>query len=542
MNTTSVNEMQQNLQLLNVEDYFAILKRRKVAMLIPFLLVLTAAILLAYLLPSIYRSEATVLTERQEIPTDLVDTTVTGFVQERIQSLSQQLLTRKNLWEIANKFDLYPDRRTSENRLDITSMMRENIQVNMVDVKTSQPDNFRQGLATIAFTIAYEDKDPYDAQVVTNELAELFIIENKRARSQHAEEVAEFLEAEGDRLSRQITELESQLAEFKQAQQSQLPEHMDLNLQLYEKTDSDIERTRERIRQLEDQINALYAELAITKPNQDIYTDTGKKVLTGNERLSLLTAEYLRLSARYSAKHPDLIKLRREIEALGGESNVSGVTALIEKLTVLKDRLSVAKRKYSADHPDVISLQKAVAGVERGLQTASISPTRSRGTSGAPDNPRYVSLKTQLDAALGNLKSERAKLTQLNAKLSEYETRLFQTPVVERDYKYLMRDYENARKKYNEIKNKQLEARLAIDLESSSKGERFKIIQNAYLPNTPERPNRIGILLLGFLLACGAGIGMVTIREYMDRTIYNTKDLISVFRAPPLATIPYISN
>ena len=231
------------------------------------------------------------------------------------------------------------------------------------------------------------------------------------------------------------------MAEFKQAQQSQLPEQMNLNLNLYEKTDNEIERTRERIRELEDRINAIHAELAITKPNQDIYTDAGKKVLTGNERLSLLTTDYLRLSARYSAQHPDLIKLRREIEALGGESNVSGVTALIEKLTVLKDRLSEAKRKYSADHPDVLSLQKAIAGVERGLQTASISPASSSGTSSAPDNPRYVSLKTQLDAAAGNLKSERAKFIQLNAKLSEYETRLFQTPAVERDYR---RDFSGA--------------------------------------------------------------------------------------------------
>jgi uncharacterized protein involved in exopolysaccharide biosynthesis len=293
---------------------------------------------------------------------------------------------------------------------------------------------------------------------------------------------------------------------------------------------------------LEDQINALHSELAITKPNQDIFTETGQKVLTGNERLSLLTAEYLRQSSRYSAQHPDLIKLRREIEALGGESNVSGVTALIEKLTVLKDRLSEAKRKYSADHPDVLSLQQAVAGVERGLQTASVSPTRSSRASSAPDNPRFVSLKTQLGAAAGNLKSERSKLIQLNEKLSEYEARLFQTPTVERDYKFLSRDYENARNKYDEIRNKQAEARLAIDLESSNKGQQFSIVQNAYLPSTPERPNRLGIILLGFLLACGGAIGMVTIREYMDRTIYNSKDLISVFRAPPLATIPYISN
>jgi len=540
MNTTVVSEIQQNLQLVRIEDYYAILRRRKIALIIPFALILAAGISLAYFLPSVYRSEAIILIERQEIPADLVETTVTGYVQERIQGISQRLLTRKNLWDIAEKLDLYSDYRSPESRFDIVTKMHESIQVKMVDVKTSEPGQIRQGLATIAFTVAFESQDPNEAQTVSNELASLFIEENKRLRSQHTEEVSKFLVAEGERLSKQITELENQLAIFKQNQQSKLPELMNLNLQLYEKTDNEIERTKEQIRTLDDRITALQAELAITKPNQDIFTDTGQKVLTGNERLSLLTAEYLRLSAKYSAQHPDLIKLRREIEALGGESNVGGVNALIVKLTVLKDKLSEARQKYSNNHPDVISLQKSVAAVERGMQTASVLSSRTTIITGAPDNPRYVSLITQLDAAVGNLKSERAKLAQLNEKLNEYETRLFQTPAVERDYKFLTRDYDNAKKKYNEIKNKQSEARLAMDLESSSKGQRFNIIQPAYLPKHPERPNRLGIILLGFLLACGGGIGAATIREYSDDTIYNSRDLMSALRAPPIATIPYI--
>ena len=541
MDNSAVNETPQNLQLIKFEDYFAILKRRKFAFGTPFVLILTVAILLAYMLPAVYRSEAMILIERQEIPSDLVETTVTGFVQERIEGISKTLLTRENLWNIAEKYDLYPGYRSEENRFEVVTKLRDNITIDMVDVKANEPGQVRQGMATIAFTVAFESEDPYQTQTVSNELASLFIEENKRLRSQHTEEVSNFLVAEGERLNKQITELEIKLADFKQAQQSKLPELMKLNLTLYEKTDNEIERTKEEIRALDDRITALQAELAITKPNQDIFNDSGKKVLTGDERLSLLTAEYLRLSTRYTAQHPDLIKLRREIESLSGESNVSGVTALIEKLTVLKDQLSKAKQQYSADHPDVLSLQKAVAGVERGLQTASVTSQSSR-ISSAPDNPRYVSLRTQLDAAVGNLKSEKAKLAQLNEKLQEYETRLFQTPAVERDYKLLTRDYDNATKKYNEIKTKQGEARLAMDLESSSKGQRFTIVQPAYLPNSPERPNRLGIALLGFLLACAGGVGIVTIKEYMDRTIYSSRDLMTVFRAPPLVTVPYISN
>ena len=542
MTDTTINESEYNFQLPSIEDYFAIIKRRKIALILPFVLILMVAISLAYLLPSIYKSQATILIERQEIPEDLVETTVTGYVQERIEGISKKILTRENLWNIIEKHNLYLDKRSLEDRREIINQMRKSILIEMVDVTTNEPGQTKRGIATIAFTVSFEAKDPIEAQLVADELASLYIVENQRMRSQHAEEVSEFLEAESERLNKQITELERQLADFKQSQQSNLPELMNLNLQLYEKTDNEIERTKEQIRENEDRLVAIQAELSITKTHLDMFDDTGKKVLTGEERLSLLTAEYLRLSARYSAQHPDLIKLRREIEALGGEKDVSGVTELIEKLAILKDRLSEAKRKYSNDHPDVISLQRSVTAVERGLQTASVMPRQSYRNTSAPDNPRYVSLKTQLDAVQGNLNSERAKLIQLNEKLKEYETRLFQTPVVERDFRLLSRDYDNAKKKYDEIKDKQLEARLAIELESSEKGQRFNIVKKANLPTSPDRPNRLGIILLGILLALGSGIASVTIREYMDSKIYNARDLISIFRAPPLVTIPYIPN
>ncbi len=540
MSSSQDSSQQKYPQIITFGDYISIIKRRKWALIIPFLLILISGGLLAMLLPSIYLSQATILIERQEIPKDLVETTVTGFVQERIEGLNERLLTRDNLWGIAEKYDLYSESRTDENRYDIVTKIKEAISVEMVDVKTSEPDEFRQGLATVAFTVSYESEDPRSAQEVSNELANLYIIENELLRVQHTEEVSEFLLAEGNRLNNELNELEKKLATFKQEHQSQLPELMDLNLKLYEKTDSEIENTNEQIRKFDDQVNALRAELDITKPHQDIIDDSGRRVASGDERLSLLTAEYLRLSSRYSPQHPDVINLRREIEALGGERDVSGVTALIKKLTVLKDKLTTARRNYSEDHPDVVNLRQSIAAVERGLQTSSVSSVRSNSPVSAPDNPRYVSLKTQLGAALGNLKSERAKLAQLNNKLIEYESRLFKTPAVERDYKLLARDYENARKKYNEIKNKQAEARLAKDLELSSKSERFAIVQPAYLPTLPERPNRIGIALLSFFLACVAGILMATIKEYLDRRIHDIRDLRAVFPAPPLVTIPYI--
>ncbi len=543
MNTLFVNGVQEHLQPMKFEDYMAILRRRKTAFIITFLILLPLAIAPAIFIPSVYKSETTILIDRQEIPTELVETTVTGFVNERIEGLTKRLLTLDNLWEIIEKHNLYRELRNSdEDPYRISSIMRENITVKNVEIEATDPILFRSGTRTIAFTISFEGSNPKDVKLVTEELATLYINENKRFRSEHAKEVSKFLESEGQRLSEEISNLETKLADFKQDQRDNLPEHMDLNIQLFEKTEGEIVVTRGQINELQDTVAALQAEIAITKTHEDVVDSTGNRVLMGDERLSLLTAEYIRLSARYSPQHPDLIKLRREIESLGGESDTSGVTTLINKLTSLKSELSEAKRKYSNDHPEVVGIQRSIAAVEKGLQTASSGSRSSVTTASAPDNPRYVSLKTQINAALGNLSTERARLVQLNEKLEQYEQRLFQTPVVERDYKLLTRDYENARSKYNEIKDKQLEARLAEELEASSKGERLSVVQPAHLPRKPERPNRKALAILGFLFALGAGVGIMAIREFTDRTIYDVNGLVSVFKAPPIATIPVIQN
>ncbi|MEN8133513.1 MAG: hypothetical protein ABFS45_25780 [Pseudomonadota bacterium] len=453
------------------------------------------------------------------------------------------MLTLDSLWRIANSQDLYPGERTRENRKDIVTRMRESIFVDMVDVKTNDPGSGKQSTATIAFTVAFESGTPQDAKNVTEELSSLFLQENRKARSTQAADVSNFLEAEADRLNKEIVGLEKKLARFKQEHKDQLPELLDVNVKLFEKAESDIGNTEQQIRGFQDTINALQAELAITNPYQDIQTATGQKIQAPAERLKVLMAEYLRLSSTYNPNHPDVMKMRNEIRSLESQTGgrTSGVHKLFGELTRQQAELMNARQRYSNEHPDVKKLKQSVAMLEAKLNEMQL-PGLPSSTQllVAPDNPRYVSLKTQLSAAQGNLKAERAKLVQLNQKMAEYERRLFQTPAVERDYKSLARDYENARKKYQELKDKQRQARLAEQLEGGSQAEQLIIIQPAFLPITPDKPNRLGIALLGCFLAFAGGVGSVSVAEYMDHTIRGSRGIIDVFEAPPLAVIPLI--
>ncbi len=525
---------------LEVSDYLRIMRRRKLQFFLPFILLLSAGIGLAFGLPPVFRSNATILIERQEIPVDLVQTTVTGFVEERIKGITERLLTYDNLWNIAEQQNLYPGERTIENRGDIVRRMRESIFVEMVDVKANDPGTGKQSTATIAFTVAFEASTPEESQRVANELATLFLEANRKSRSEQATEVAAFLESEAKRLNKEITDLEAKLAIFKQEERDRLPELIDMNVRLYEKTEGEIASTETTIRSIQDNINAVGAELAITKPNLDPTGADGQTIQSPVARLRFLMAEYLRLSSVYNPNHPDLTKMRREIDSLEKQTgSTSGASALFTQAATLKAQLSQARQKYTEAHPDVKKLNQSVASTEAKIRAIAASVS-AQDLGIAPDNPRYVSLKTQLNAAEGNLMVEKTKLTQLQAKLEEYEKRIYQTPSVERDYNILARDYENARNKYRELKDKQLQARLAEQLESGSQAERFTIIQNALLPGLPERPNRLGIALLSGFLAFSGGIGSVSVAEYMDRTIRGSRGVMAVFHAPPLAVIPLI--
>ena len=528
----------------SIGDYWAILKRRKWYFFIPFAVVLYISLLLAFGLPSIYRAQATILIERQEIPASLVESTVTGYVQERLEAIRQRIMSHQKLWEIAEKLNLYPEERAAGKRQEVIKRLSDNIYVEMVDIKTSQAGSTRQGVATVAFTVAFEDPSPEIARVVAAELAELYMSENRKQRGEQAAEVSSFLEEEAQRLAAEMAESEKKLAEFKKKHLGATPELSKLNLRLMEQTENKIQRLDDRIRALEDRRISLEAQLAITNPYKDVYTEKGARVQSPGERLNSLTAEYLRLSATYAQDHPDVVKLRREITALENQTGLnSGASSLVAKLSIQREKLAKLRQRYSDEHPDVKKLQQSVAKLERELRNISID--RSTVITAAPvkpDNPTYIALQTQLNSVLADIAADQSTRSKLEKKLAKYEARLASAPVVERDFLSLTRDYENAKKKYQEIKDKLLEARMAEQLEAGGKAERFTMVAEPYVPSIPEKPNRLGIFLLGGVLAFASGLVGVAFKEYTDHTVRGSKGVLAISHAPPLVCIPYISN
>jgi polysaccharide biosynthesis transport protein len=522
-----------------MERLLDILRRRIRTFGITTVSVAFLAVIIALVIPAMYRSSAIILIEQSGIPSELVKSTITSFADQRIQVISQRVMTTSNLSDVLKKYDLYKDERETKTREEVMDVMRKDINLNMISADVIDPRSGRPTQATIAFKLTYDNRSPDLAQKVANELVTLYLNENLKSRTEQAAEATGFMDQEAAKLKEQINKYETELSDFKVKNSGKLPELTDLNFQLWERTDRELMEVDRQVRSLEDRKIDLEAQLEQLSPSATIYAESGERILTPQGRLKALETKYLSASSVYGEKHPDLIKMRREIAALQQEVGLSHRSAkeLKQQLVGLKAKLTETQQKYTPDHPDVIRLGKEIHEIEANLAANQEDKTEQRETA---DNPAYIELKSRLDSTNADLKSLNENKRQYKDKLADYENRIVSTPKIERTYVALTRDYKNAVAKYQEMVAKQTSAKLAEELEKGSKGERFSLIEPPLTPEKPFKPNRKVLIVLGLMLALGAGFGVTMLKENMDKSIHGDGALQEIFGAIPLASIPYI--
>jgi uncharacterized protein involved in exopolysaccharide biosynthesis len=347
-----------------------------------------------------------------------------------------------------------------------------------------------------------------------------------------AAETSAFLAEEADRLSMHIAELEAELAAYKEKNVGQLPQLMTLNMSLMERTERELEDVERDLSDLEERKVYLESQLSQLEPN------TGE---SPEGRLRALQMAYLRASAIYSPDHPDIVNMRREIDTLKAQVGHSDNTVSLEQQILgVQGELAAAREKYSEDHPDVVALKRSLATLNDELQMSRSSRDAVVTSDFQPDNPAYVSTKTQLESLKISLNTALDRRDRLKAKLADYENRIVQTPKVEQEGLSIQREYDNSVKKYHELKQNLLEAQVSEQLESENRGERFSLIEPAYVPTSPEEPNRPGILLLGAVLSMVSGLGFAASSEYLDQTVRGSRGISLLLGSPPIASVPYI--
>ncbi|MEQ1794880.1 MAG: Wzz/FepE/Etk N-terminal domain-containing protein [Nitrospira sp.] len=522
-------------------DYLALLRRRKTLILMVAASLLAASAALAFLLPAVYRSTATILIEEQEIPPDLVRSAIATYADQRIETIKQQVLSRSTLWHIVEQYGLYKDLRKRNPTEEVLARFVKDIQIDVMNVKVIDKRTQNPTQATIAFTLSYDGESPELAQKVANELTSLFLGENLKTRERHAQETTAFLKREAESLSHHIQDLEGKLAGVKQRAAGALPELVQLNMQLMSSTQREVIDSDREIRSLKERKTYLEGELATLKPHTPLINASGDRMLDTSERLKALRAQYASASAYLEPEHPDLIKMKQELSSLEKEPGATdGREELSKRLTAEQASLAALRERMEASHPDVVKTQNVVASLERELQAAIARPPKPLTVK--PENPAYINIQSQLASTTASLDSLEKARVDLKRRMAEYAKRVETTPTIEPEYLDLQRDRENSVRKYQEITSRLMEAQVSGELEVQRKGERFSLINPPELPEKPDRPNRMAILLLGAFLAVAGGVGTGVVADNVDRTIYTSDQLGRAMGMVPLGVIPYLPS
>ena len=518
-------------------DVLSILRRRRWLLLSVFVLLAAVSAAVAFSLPAVYRSTATILIKEQEIPQEFVRSTVTSYADERIQVISQQVLTRATMLELVDRYNLYGSARQRETSEEILDRMRRDIKLVPVSADVTDRRTGTAGKATIAFSLSFESQSAANAQKIANELTTLFLNENVKNRQQKAAETTTFIDEELARLVEHINELEKGLADFKRRNQGRTPDLAVANLAGSERADLEIQRADREIAFLVDRKLLLEGQLADTKPLSPL-VGGGAAVLDPDDRLRALKSQFASLSGLYSDSHPDVRRVRREIAALQADS---GPQAEADDRDLMLDRLrselAALRKRYSDQHPDVVKLKRTYDALEATVRTSPNA--NSRGTR-KPDNPTYINLQTQIATTQSQVESLQAERKELRARMEQYRLRLSTSGEVEREYLELVRDMDSSRARFRELRDKQMQAQVAEQLERSRKAERFTVIEPPIFPERPYRPNRQLIMSMGMLLALAGAALAVALREALDQTVSGQRDLVRVLQVPVLAVLPAV--
>jgi polysaccharide biosynthesis transport protein len=536
MNTaTATADEEENSKPLG--HYLNILKRRKKPMQLAALVTLGIAILAVLFWPPTYRASATILIEEQDIPQDLVRSTITGFANQEIQIISQRVLTLNTIMDIVQKYQLWEDSEIRRMpRSEIVEKFHNRMKLDVVSAEVMDPRFGRPMQATIAFTLSFDHRNPAIAQKVANALVSLYMNENLKSRTERSSTTSDFLKGEADQLSNHIKELEQKLADFKGKNEGALPELSQYNLNVIERADMELNDSKSRLSELQKRRLDIQANLTQISPYAATDLPDGQKALSDPDRLKALQSDYRNKSALYSADHPDVIRLQREIQhletKLGKGTSTKNYAA---QLRAEQDKLAQFKQTYTPDHPEVIKQQRVVDALLKDGDSSS------RSDEPHADNPSYVLLDTQLKSTDADINTLQSRITELTEKIARFETYVSKAPDVEKGYTEMMRDLQTTTLKYQEIKSKQMEAELSQNLETERKGERYTLAEPPILPDDPISPNRIAILIIGIVLAAIAAAATAGISEMLDDAVKGKEELTQLLGAAPLACIPYLT-
>jgi polysaccharide chain length determinant protein (PEP-CTERM system associated) len=486
-------------QGLDLQNYLRIVRRRHLYFLIPLFIGWAVVWSASWLLHPLYQSSTLILVEQPTMPKNYVTPNVSADLQERLRSITQQILSRTRLLRIIDEFGLYSviaARATPDEKVE---RMRKDIAIDLVR---------GQGDQITAFNVSYTSGDPRLAQRVTGELTNLFINENLEVRQQQSEDTTKFLEDQLDNARKQLAEQENRVREFKSQHVGEMPEQLASNLQILGGLQSQLQNQQDSLNAAKQQ--RVYLQ-TLADQSHGLGTSKGEGTATVlptiDQELEKLRAQLADLSSHYTERHPDVRKLKEQI-------------AKTEKI---REQVLVGTRTNHSDD---------------GSGTSGGSSQRSDLTL----NPASAQLQSQLQANRTEIANRENSIGELTARIESYQARLNEEPIREQQLADLTRGYDQSKATYDDLLKKKNESAMATRMEIAQQGERFTVVDPPSLPEKPSFPNRLKFCGLGVAFGLALGALVAGLLEMKDDCLHNEKEIKDLLPAPILTEIPVIAN
>lgn len=510
----------------SLEDVLIVLRRRLAFFVAPILIIVPIGLAVIMMLPPLYVAQGKILVESQQISQALVQSTVNTYIDERLQTIRQRVMTRNRLLEVADKYDLFP-REMGLSKSEQVKLMKSSFNINAISSAASKNKRNQTG-NTIALNISYTDKSPEKAFQVANELITIILSEDVKARSEGASTATEFFTQESKRLGAAIDRVEADIAAYKAKYSDALPQDLQMHQAALTRAEQDLDTTNSSMKQLEDQISALQTQIATYLAGTGGSSGPAQQILQLKTQLAAMLADK-------TEAHPDVIALRQQIASLERQLAPSGAVQSLRKELAAADQALRAARAASPDNEALIKQRRDAANSARERLSAQISREASSGTA----DLMLTQLQSQMDTAGNRLVALGDQADALVKTISSLKDAIARTPEVERGLSSMTRDQQNLLNEYQALKNKQATAQLSQNLEDDQKAERLSILESAQRPDAPSSPNRgqLAILLVAGAFAAGALVAFGA--EMMMQTLRGRGHLIAVIEDAPIAIIPF---
>ncbi len=482
------------------DQILEIIIRRKWFIIIPLCITLTFGLFYTLTASKTYEASTLILVQPQRVPSNYVRSVVTSSITQRISTISQQILSRSNLEKIIDQFGLFEDNPDMYLE-DKVASMRKRIQVRV--------ERERHGAE--AFSIVFKGNDPQRVMRIANTLASFFMDENLKVREAQAVGTSEFLDSELEKTRKKLEMREKRLAAYREKYLGGLPDELETNLRTLDRLQRQLTAKQDQLKQAKDSLSLLETQIAQAKEmagqvmNDQLssldFEGTSPGEAENAAKLAEAQKQYDALLLKYTKKHPDVMKLAKIIEKL--------------KKTMAEEK-KAAEEKKNGEQPD-------------GADTAT--PDAMPDFAAMQQNVQVKQIKNEI-------KEIQSDIAKLERRMKIYQQRVEDTPKRELELQSLQRDYANIQKVYNSLLDRKLEAELSVNMEKKQKGEQFRILDHARLPEKPISPNVKFLFLMSVASGLGIGGGVIFLLEMFDTSIRREEQIENELGLPILAVIP----